>query len=245
MLASRFHRPGLTVLPFVGTVHDYCLSLRDQKIKRIFATVDSRAARRSIQNELPAEILDASTTDTSEVIVYSHRQPNSNACLSCIYPHAPEEDQRERNIAEGLGITLAEAKKGFIDNRLAQKLVAQHPDLNQAALIGMSLDTLFKVKCGEGSLKTPAGKQAAAPFAFISNLAGALLALELVRFESPDALGNSPNYLFVSPWKPPHRNLRLTRHRLADCESCSKQTTVDTLRALWPSLNWRSQIESS
>ena len=242
LLAVRFRRPGLTVVPFVGTVHEYCLSRPDQKIRRVLTTVDSRAARRSIQDELPAEILDASTTDTSEVIVHSHRQPNSNACLSCIYAHIPAEDQRENHIAEALGITLADAKKKVIDEELAGKLVAQHPDLHQAELIGMAIDTLFKMKCGGGNLKTPAGKQAAAPFAFISNLAGALLALELVRFESSDALNSLPNYLFASPWKPPHKRLRLTRRKLVDCESCSKQTTADALRALWPNLNWPSQI---
>jgi hypothetical protein len=159
-----------------------------------------------------------------------------------IYAHIPDEDQRERHIAETLAITLAEAKMKLIDEPLAQKLVAQHPDLHQAKLIGMALDTLFKVKCGEGSLKTPAGRQAVAPSAFISNLAGALLALELVRFESSGTLNNSPNYFFGSPWKPPHRRLRLTRQKLAACESCASPATVSTLRALWPNLNWPSQI---
>lgn len=244
LLAARFKRPRLTVTPVVDTVHNYRLSRPGQKIKRIMTTIDSRAARRSIQDELPAEILDASTTDTSEIIVYSHRQPNSNACLSCIYAHIPEEAQRENHIAETLGITLADAKKKFIDGDLARKLVSQHAELHQAELVGMAVDTLFKMKCGEGSLKTPAGKQAAAPFAFISNLAGALLALELVRFESSSASNNSPNYFFASPWKPPHGRLRLTRQRLATCESCARPETADALRLLWPKVNWPTQIGS-
>ena len=96
---------GNTVLePFVGTFRD--VLLKRGRIRRVFVTVDSRPARRSIQADMPLEIFDASTTDVTAVVAHHHRQPTGYACLSCIYPHIPEEDARERDIADLLGLTF-------------------------------------------------------------------------------------------------------------------------------------------
>lgn len=38
---------------------------------------------------------------------------------ACIYQHVPDEQARERSIAEGLGIDLADIKQGFIDEAIA------------------------------------------------------------------------------------------------------------------------------
>lgn len=238
VLAAKFQSPGLKVESFVGTFKAFRQGRPDGRVKRAITTVDSRRARRSIQNELPAEVLDASTTDISEIIVHSHRQPNPNACLSCIYAHIPQEDQREQDIADGLGISIAEVQQGFIDQPLAVKLATLHPELDKDALIGTALDSLFKRKCGEGTLMTAAGKQAAAPFAFISNLAGALLALELIRFDSPNPVGQDENYLALSPWRPPHKLIRRTRKKLPSCEFCSKPESEQVMRMIWPELDW-------
>ncbi|MGH2173968.1 hypothetical protein ACQ1Z4_14780, partial [Enterococcus faecalis] len=75
-----------------GTFRD--LLLKRGRIRRVFVTVDSRPARRSIQTDMPLEIFDASTTDVTAVVAHNHRQPTGYACLSCIYPHIPEEDAR-------------------------------------------------------------------------------------------------------------------------------------------------------
>lgn len=238
VLSSKFKRPGLEVEAYVGNFNTFRKAKPDHKVRMVITTVDSRRARRSIQNELPAEVLDASTTDISEIIIHSHRQPNPNACLSCIYPHIPQENQREQHIAEALGVSLPDVQKGFIDEVLAHKLAAIHPNLIEDALLGSSLDTLFKSLCGTGELMTVAGKQAAAPFAFISNLAGALLALELIRFDIDDSDSNG-NYVAVDPWRPPHKLLRRKHGRLRGCEFCSNPESEIALRQVWPELNWK------
>jgi E1 N-terminal domain len=207
------------------------------RVRRAIVTADSRPARRSIQKDLPLEVLDASTTDVSEVIVHSHRQPTSGACLACIYRYIPDELARARDIAAGLGVDLADVTAGTLTNdEVAQKIASRHPGLNVGALVGMAFDSLFKQLCGEQALLTPTGVQVLAPFAFVSNLAGALLALELVRFDGGDRFEDGRNYLFVSPWSPPHKYARQYREREKECEFCGQQETKTALAAVWPEL---------
>ncbi|MEI9922775.1 MAG: ThiF family adenylyltransferase [Bradyrhizobium sp.] len=89
--------PALALVPFTGTFHD--IVEKQGRVRRVIVGTDSRVARRSIQNDLPFEVLDASTTGISEIIVHSHRQPNRHACLGCIYQHIPDELARARDIA--------------------------------------------------------------------------------------------------------------------------------------------------
>ena len=205
------------------------------KVRRVIVGADSRAVRRSIQKELPLEVLDASTTDVSEIIVHSHRQPTAGACLACIYKHIPDELARARDIASGLGIDVADViPGGLIDERVAAKIVVSHPQLTAAGLVGIAFDSLFKQLCGEQALLSPTGGQVLAPFAFVSNLAGALLALELARFDAGRETDTASNYLCLSPWAPPHSRLRCWRRREPDCEFCSDPDSLAALRAVWP-----------
>ena len=204
------------------------------RVRRAIVAADSRRARRSIQKDLPLEVLDASTTDVSEIIVHSHRQPTNGACLACIYRHIPDELARERDIASGLGIDLADVTGGeLIDARVAARIAANHPQLRTADLVGRAFDSLFKQLCAEQTLLTPTGAQVLAPFAFVSNLAGALLALELARFHAGQ-LPDPSNYLCLSPWVPPHSKIRRWRGREPDCEFCSRPQSRAVLRAVWP-----------
>ena len=206
-------------------------------IRRAIVAADSRRARRSIQKELPLEVLDASTTDVSEIIVHSHRQPTSGACLSCIYRHIPDELARERDIASGLGVDLSDVAAGkLIDGEVALKIASQHLGLDAPALVGLGFDSLFKQLCGEQALLSATGAQVLAPFAFVSNLAGALLALELLRFDAGDRFEDEKNYLFVSPWSPPHKYVRRYRGREPDCEFCSRPETRKAFALVWPEL---------
>lgn len=230
-LCANAHLPNLELIPFVGTFSD----LRRQRfrIKRVIVTVDSRPARRSIQSELPFEVLDASTTDASAVVVHSHAEPNDGACLSCIYHHLPLEDERTRSIAAGLGIGYEEIKgKEFIDGELARRLADLH-GLDAASLEGHAISSLHKQLCGAQVLKMAGGEQALAPFAFISNLAGVLLAVELLRFEAdPDAARQS-SYLSLDPWSPPHTRARRPRAQRPDCEFCGDLHKTDILKLVW------------
>lgn len=232
IICQRARLPNLKLTPFVGTFGE--LVKKRGRVKRVIVTVDSRNARRSIQNEMPLEVLDASTTDVSAVVVHSHRFPSEGACLACIYKHIPSEDERARSVAEGLGITVEEAKLELIDQPLAHKLAALH-SLDEAALVGTALNTLYRVRCGEGALRSAAGKQALAPFAFVSVLAGTFLALELMRFEAGATPRRLSNYFQLNPWFPPHG----TRQRLSkepDCEFCSKPKVLEAMREVWSDL---------
>jgi molybdopterin/thiamine biosynthesis adenylyltransferase len=227
--------PNMKLQPKVGTFAELVKS--KGRIRRAITTADSRPARRSIQKELPLEVLDASTTDVSEIIVHSHREPNPGACLACIYKHIPDELARARDIASGLGIDLEDVTSGaLINEAVAQKIVSKHPGLNPEHLIGMAFDSLFKQLCAEQALLSPTGAQVLAPFAFVSNLAGALLALELARFDSGIADNEGMNYLFLSPWAPPHARVRRYRPRDLDCEFCSQPETHVVWLAVWPEL---------
>ena len=226
---------ALYLTPVVGTFHDI-VEARG-RVKRVIIGTDSRGARRSIQNDLPLEVLDASTTGATEIVVHSHRQPNEQACLGCIYPHIPDELARARHIAEGIGVELSDVMSGErINSRLAHIIAAKHKGLHEEALIGKAFDSLFRELCGQQALLMPTGEQVLAPFAFVSNLAGALLALELARFDSGRRFGDGKNYLFVSPWSPPYSFMRRTRPRLPECGFCARPATHEALEFVWPEM---------
>jgi hypothetical protein len=205
------------------------------RVRRVIVGADSRPVRRSIQKELPLEVLDASTTDVTEIIVHSHRQPTTGACLACIYKHIPDELARTRDIASGLGIDLADVTPGgLVDEHIARKIVSSHPQLTASKLVGIAFDSLYKQLCGELALLRPTGAQVFAPFAFVSNLAGALLALELARFDAGPEIAATSNLLCLSPWTPPHSRIRSWRGREPDCEFCSDPQALNALRDVWP-----------
>jgi molybdopterin/thiamine biosynthesis adenylyltransferase len=227
--------PNLKLAPYTGTFADIVKARG--KVRRVIVGTDSRPARRSIQQELPLEVLDASTTGVSEVVIHSHRQPTGDACLACIYPHVSDELARERDIATGLGVGLTVVTSGaLIDAAVARTIKAKHPSVDEAALIGMAFDSLFKQLCAEQALLSASGEQVFAPFAFVSNLAGALLALELARFESGVRFADGMNYLAASPWAAPHGHLRRRRPRLPGCIFCGNPSARDVLASIWPSM---------
>lgn len=109
---------------------------------------------------MPRRIVDASTTDTRAVIVHSNVLPTANACLACIYWHVREENARERAIAEGLSIDLADVQGGsLITAELARQIMKKYPLLDLKAIIGLAFDSLFRQLCSEQVLTTPEGRQ--------------------------------------------------------------------------------------
>ena len=220
--------PRLRLTSAVEVFKDY--AERNGPPATAIVTVDSRRARRSIQWELPGRVLDASTTDVRGVVVHSHRQPNPNACLACIYRHLPDENAREKSIADGLGVSLEMVKSGFISMAAASSIALVHPQIDPATITGMAFDSLFRQLCAEQALATPEGRQVLAPFAFVSNLAGTLLAVELLRSEAGLA---GTNYWSVDPWGIPLRQTRLLRPRIPECEFCSRAEVDDLSQQLW------------
>ena len=172
--------PRLTLVPRQCRLQDLPEKSDGPWLRRLIVAVDSRRARRELQNEFPGEIFDASTTDIREVVVHHHAQLTTQACLSCIYEPDEEEFSREQHIAEHLGVSVEDVRSERISVSAAQSIAARFPALAATNLAGTAYDTLFKKLCAESQLQTPAGRTILAPFAFVSVLAGTLLALEIV-----------------------------------------------------------------
>lgn len=240
LLAERVNAANVKLISFPGTLSEYVRSRPDQRLPILISAADSRVVRRSFQNELPFTVFDASTTDVSELIVHSHEQPTKNACLSCIYPHIEAEDHRDKHVAETLGLTLQEIQERYISRSTAEKLANTFPQLHKDELVGIAYESLHKSLCGAQALITPGATQAAAPFSFVSNLAGVLLALEMYRHQTDRENWHRSNYMFLSPWMPPHSQLRRLRPRRPGCEFCSTPTSLQALKAVWPDKFWKA-----
>ncbi len=202
-------------------------------LRRLFVGVDSRRARRKLQNEFPGEVFDASTTDIREVVIHHHKQPTAYACLSCIYETDSEESSREAHIAEQLGVSLAEVRLERISAPSASRISERYPQLRTEDLVGVAYDTLFKQLCGANELKSLEGRRIIAPFAFVSVLAGTLMALELVRRNSSDATALNDNYWRVSPWHQPLPRRRVCRPKQPACEFCGDRILASVNAKLW------------
>lgn len=224
--ASDF--PTLQLTPMVVEFRQYADMV--EKIDTVIVTVDSRRARRGIQEYAPRRVFDASTTDVTAVVTHAHEQPTDGACLACIYRHIPDEHARERSIADGLGIDLDTIRRGFIDDEAATRILKAHPGLEKADLIGRAFDSLFRQLCATQALTTTQGRQVLTPFAFVSSLAGALIVVEMLR----RAAGvTDTNYWQVDPWLGPLARLRKYRSRMPDCTFCSNPDAQALLQRRW------------
>ncbi len=217
--------PGLALVADPRDLRNV-LKGRTRPPETVFVTVDSRATRRSIQNEFPHTIIDGSTTDVSGVIVHSNRLPTADACLACIYSHVPEEHSRERAIAAGLGVDLDVVRQGFIDADAARTINERYPQIDRDAIVGTAFDSLFRQLCAQQALSTTEGRQVLAPFAFVSAWAGVLMAVETLRTFNGE---RSTNYWRVDPWYLPVARARVMRGKLAGCQFCHNPDTDDLI----------------
>lgn len=200
-------------------------------IERLFVGVDSRRARRSLQKELPGNVLDASTTGIAEVVLSFNSLPFEDACMACIYKQEGGEIAHEAHVAELLGVSVDEVRSGYVTEVTAARINLKYEHLAPDAIVGLAYDSLFKALCSTGQLKTSEDRQVLAPFAFVSVLSGALLVLELaIRLAGGQARFN---YWRVSPWSTPVLEMRQRRPALAGCEVCSKRAFRTAAATLW------------
>ena len=182
---------------------------------------------------MPRRVFDASTTGITEVVLHFNRSPSSYACMSCVYYEAPDETAHEQHVAELLGVSAADARSNFVSKAAAILIAGRYPALTSESLVGLAYDSLFKQLCGQGALKTAADEQVLAPFAFVSVLAGALLAIEIVRRAGSSAIELPFNYWRVSPWSAPVIRARELRSKRIACEFCDNPVLQRVLRDLW------------
>lgn len=200
-------------------------------LPRLIVAVDSRNARRRLQNELPGEVFDASTTGVEEIVLHYNRQPTEQACMACVYSRDAKEVSHEQAVAAQLGVDPLEVRLERITPAMAEKIVARNTGITPNAIIGLACDTLYKQLCGSGRLRTTAGEAVIAPFAFVSVLAGALLLADLVMsLAGHSAAGNDWR---VSPWHSPDRTSAYLRPRRTDCECCGREVVRRAAADIW------------
>lgn len=231
---SRAALPNLKLIPEVATLQQLGKSKDGAWLRRLIVGVDSRRTRRSLQNEIPGEVFDASTTGAVECVLHHHRRPTEAACLACIYHENRDELAREKHIADALGLDVDDVKQHYVSSAAANRIHAKYPDIAIEELSGQAYDSLFKALCSEHKLRTSEDRQVLAPFAFVSVLAGALLASEVARRTIFGEDAFTFNYWRVSPWAPPVPELKQQRPRLTDCEFCREPALLRTAERLWP-----------
>ncbi|MRR05461.1 MAG: hypothetical protein EG828_00725 [Deltaproteobacteria bacterium] len=203
-------------------------------LKRMVVTVDSRRARRKLQNEMPGEVYDASTTGIQEIVVHFNQQPAvGKACMSCIYLEEDGELTHEQHVADLLGVGVEKVRENFIDNAAAMEICLRYPQINRGSIEGTAYDSLFKQLCGQGELQVGADKHVLAPFAFVSVLAGAMLAVELVRRVRQGQAAEPYNYWRLAPYNTPNIRGRYNRVKIEGCEFCGDPVKTECCSQLW------------
>ena len=200
------------------------------RVARMVVAADSRRGRRHLQMELPLEVYDASTTGIAEIILHFNSLATSSACLSCIYKQEEVELAHEKHVAESLGVPLDSVMRERVTEEDAHLIQRKYPKLKREQLVGQAYDTLFKQLCGADMLKTSADKQVLAPFAFVSALAGSLLALEFIRRLIRKTPYQPFNFWRVSPWAGPIARVQTTLPFDPECELHSNSILMDAAR---------------
>jgi hypothetical protein len=152
--------------------------------------------------------------------------------MSCIYEPDQEELSREQHIAEHLGVSINDVRSERISPVCALIIADRFPQLATTDLEGTAYDSLFKRLCAESALRTLEGRRVVAPFAFVSVLAGTILALDLVRRKTT-TVALSDNYWRISPWHPPLARRRVNRPRQPDCAFCAKPVLRKVNESMW------------
>jgi hypothetical protein len=227
------HLPGCRLEPELKRLQDLP-NRAGTWLKRLIVAVDSRRARRELQNELPAEVFDASTTDIREVVVHYNHALSGLACLGCLYKADEKEVSQDQIIAEHLGVSIDDVRSSRISSTAAVAIAGKHPHIDPAMIEGQAYDSLYKALCATGKLHAAIGKQVIAPFAFVSVLAGTLLLFDIMtRLARPGLVRT--NEWHVSPWREPFGQGRLTRMPFTDCECCGKTVLRGLRSRLWSS----------
>jgi E1 N-terminal domain/ThiF family len=223
----------LRLIPYGCTLRDAVKTLGEVPVDTLIIAVDSRRARRNLQNEMPHRVFDASTTGITEIVLHFNEIPSADACMSCIYYEAADEAAHEAHVADALGVDVSAVRSNFISSEAARAIARKYPQLEPARLEGLAYDSLFKELCGKGELASSTAERVLAPFSFVSVLAGMLLAIEIAIRTSPSAMCRAYNYWRVSPWGPPLASMRERRAKRPGCDFCDNVILQAVVQRLW------------
>jgi len=223
--------PNVKAIPHQMRLQDVPARRSGPWLKRLIVGVDSPRARRSLQSDIPREVFDGSTTGISEIVLHFNRQPTELACMSCVYYQSPDESAHERHVAEALGVGIDDVRQDRISSGAAGKIHERYPQVAISEIESLAYDTLFKKLCSTGELTSAQGSRVLTPFAFVSVLAGALLAMEFVcRIQNPR---RNFNLWHVSPWTNPVWKARRLLPKNTECEFCGNPILVRVAREMW------------
>lgn len=232
---ASLYMPNLKLIPRTILLQNLEEAGEGFWLSRLISAVDSRRARRTLQDQFPKEVFDASTTDISDVVVHYHKQPIDTACMSCVYSEDDAERSHELNIAESLGVDVGDVKKGRISDEIAKIIIKRFPDagIDATDITGGAYDSLYKALCGQGRLPDIEGGQTLAPFCFVSVLAGVMLAIEIVNRLAPNTRPIEYNYWKISAWHPPFSKMKKTLTRKPQCPTCGSNIVRALIRERW------------
>ena len=225
--------PGIDARAFHGTLQQHRVA-QPGEIERLIVGVDSRRARRGMQEEVAREVFDASTTGVEEVVFHYNRVLSGKACLACVYTRTEQEGVFERHVAEALGVTLEDVQSYLITPSAASRIAMLYPQLSVQQLIGRAYDSVFREMCATQSLRTSEERQVLAPFAFVSQLAGTVAAIELFLRCADEKRSAKFNYWRVSPWRGINVDLQQEISARSDCAVCTSPQYQALARRLWP-----------
>jgi hypothetical protein len=195
---------------------------------------------------MPRRVFDASTTGITEVVLHFNSASSRMACLSCVYHEAHDETAHERHVADALGVTVADVRTNFVSAAASRKIAGKYSSLEPAELEGLAYDSLFKELCGKGELRVTATERVLAPFAFVSVLAGVMLAIEIaVRSAPSNDSTNYYNYWRLSPWAQPLVRMREARRQRAGCEFCGNDTLQSVVKQLWGDYGFEGSLDGA
>lgn len=203
--------------------------------ENVSTCVDSRVARRNIQDEMPYRTFDCSTTDISEVSLFFGELHKDKACLGCLYYKENFEEATLIDMSSALGVPIELLRIGHINEASSELIKQKYPDIDCKEIIGIPYDSFVKELCGQGKL-APSDEinledVNIAPLCHVSAIAGIFLAIEIKRRFHLNFKSVEWNYWKINPWTTPRMRNKVI---LPVNHKCSfHKNEIDTAIMIW------------
>ncbi len=200
----------------------------------VVSTVDNEAARAQIQSDLPRIVIDSATSGA--VLGVSRHDFLHGACLGCLHPRARTVLADETRMAQVLGMAVGDVIGFMSDDRLLSpqelSLIYDKLGISTDSRIppgGKSLRHLWAEDvCGRVVMPAGSGEKISGSAGFITLVAGALAAGELIK-ESTSG-GTLDNQFMMQVFRGPSADF--PRRREKD-PMCSCYCSEEPLRAAY------------